>query len=479
LTGPSPLTSLHFRNERILNALTPISIDLPAPEDISKCVHCGLCLQHCPTYLLTGDENESPRGRLHLIGALNEGRIESNEAYSRHINLCLVCRACENVCPSGVPFGRIMERARAQLVERSTTRGAPQATGFERLLRWLVFRYLLPSPRRLRLLAGLLRHYQRSGAQRLFRASPLPRLLPSRLERAEAQLPRLPDRFFRPRAEVFPAEGPRRHRVGLFNGCVMPYMYPEVHAATMRVLRRNGCEVVVPAEQVCCGAVNVHSGEREIAREMARRNVRVFLGAGVQAVIVNSAGCGSTLKEYGELLAHDRSASQAASELAGPEPDGLEPGGPEPAEGFSLLVKDVNEFLASIELERPARQVRRRVTLQDSCHLVHAQRIKAAPRQLLALVPGLELIEMAHPDLCCGSAGIYNITQPGMSAELLESKMSDIQATWAETIATANPGCLLQLEQGVRQSGMRAEVVHVVQLLDAAYGAVSAPHVER
>jgi glycolate oxidase iron-sulfur subunit len=438
-------------------------------------VHCGLCLQHCPTYLLTGDENESPRGRLHLIGALNEGRIESNEVYSRHINLCLVCRACENVCPSGVPFGRIMERARAQLVERRTKADAPRAaaTGLERMLRWLVFRYLLPSSRRLRLMAGLLRHYQRSGAQQLFRASPLPRLLPSRLERAEAQLPRLPDRFFRPRVEVFPAEGPRRQRVGLFTGCVMPYMYPEVHAATLRVLRRNGCEVVVPAEQVCCGALNVHSGEREMAREMARRNVQVFLGAGLEAVIVNSAGCGSTLKEYGELLAHDRRASQAASELAG-----TEPAGPEPAEGFSLLVKDVNEFLASIELERPTRQVRRRVTLQDSCHLVHAQRIKAAPRQLLALVPGLELIEMAHPDLCCGSAGIYNITQPGMSAELLESKMTDIEATGAETIVTANPGCLLQLEQGVRQSGMHAEVVHVVQLLDAAYGALSPEHVE-
>jgi glycolate oxidase iron-sulfur subunit len=426
-------------------------IDIPAAEDISKCVHCGLCLEHCPTYLITGQETESPRGRLHLIEALNEGRIEATEAYSKHINLCLVCRACENVCPSGVPFGRIMEPARAQLLQRRP------GSWRERLLRRLVFRELLPHPRRLRLMAGLLRHYQRSGLQRLVRGSSVLRLLPGRLHQADAQLPRLPDRFFRPRLEVFPARGQRRYRVGFFSGCVMPYLYPQVHSATLRVLRRNGCEVVVPSDQVCCGALNVHSGERQMAREMARRNVKAFAQKGLDAVIVNAAGCGSTLKEYSELLGNGRNDVGASG------------GSPEQ---FSQQVKDVNEFLWSIDLEPATTEIRRRVTLQESCHLVHAQRIKDAPRKLLAFIPGLELADMAHPDLCCGSAGIYSLTQPRMAASLLQSKMADIQATSAQTIVTANPGCMLQLEQGVRQSRMRMDVKHVVQVLDAAYGHV-------
>ena len=439
-------------------------VDVPSAADISKCVHCGLCLQHCPTYLETGNEMESPRGRLHLIGALNEGRLQANAAYSQHINLCLVCRACENVCPSGVPFGRIMERARTQLVQRRPGSWA------DRILRWAVFHQLLPKPERLRLLAGALRHYQRGGLQRLVRTSGLLRLLPGHLDRAEAQLPRLRDSFFRPHLEVFPAVGQRRYRVGFFSGCVMPYLYSEVHTASLRVLRRNGCEVVIPSGQVCCGALNVHSGEREMARQMASRNVQTFLATNLDAVIVNAAGCGSTLKEYHDLLDH----RPALAPQSSPRP----PGGathalPADTNRFTNLVKDVNEFLASIALEPPTNPVRRRVALQESCHLVHAQRIKAAPRQLLARIPGLELVDMAHPDLCCGSAGIYNLTQPVMAAALLDSKMADAAATGADTIATANPGCMLQLEQGVSQSGMAAEVKHVIQLLDEAYGGVT------
>jgi glycolate oxidase iron-sulfur subunit len=238
---------------------------------------------------------------------------------------------------------------------------------------------------------------------------------------------------------------------------VMPYLYPHVHSATLRVLRRNGCEVVVPSDQVCCGALNVHSGERQMAREMARRNVKAFAQKGLDAVIVNAAGCGSTLKEYSELLGNGRNDVGASG------------GSPEQ---FSQQVKDVNEFLWSIDLEPATTEIRRRVTLQESCHLVHAQRIKDAPRKLLAFIPGLELADMAHPDLCCGSAGIYSLTQPRMAASLLQSKMADIQATSAQTIVTANPGCMLQLEQGVRQSRMRMDVKHVVQVLDAAYGHV-------
>jgi glycolate oxidase iron-sulfur subunit len=420
-------------------------------DDLASCVHCGLCLQHCPTYLQTGQETESPRGRLHLIGAVQARRLEPSSRYAQHVELCLVCRACEAACPSGVPFGRIMEDARAQLRQAGLS-VSPMA----RLLRWLVFRQLLPRPKRLEKLARMLRVYQRVGlvwlAGRLAEAG----LLSGALSRAQASLPALPDRFYRAPHETLPAIGARRFRVGLFVGCVMPYLYPQVHAATVRVLRLNGCEVVIPRDQVCCGALGVHSGDPQSACELARRNLAAFAGFGLDVIVVNAAGCGSTLKEYADLLGrHDQLDGSGASEAS--------------IASFVLLVKDVHEILASIELVAPRRRVERRVTLQDSCHLLHAQRIASAPRQLLRSVPGLELVEMSRPDLCCGSAGSYSLTQPEMSSRLLDSKMVDILATRCDTIATANPGCMLQLEQGVRQRGLRLEVKHVVQLLDEAY----------
>jgi glycolate oxidase iron-sulfur subunit len=408
----------------------------PSPADLSQCVHCGLCLQNCPTYLLTGYEAESPRGRIHLIQALDEGRVEPNAAYREHIELCLVCRNCESVCPSGVPFGRIMEAARAQFF-----RLAPLSIR-ERIFRRLVFTELLPHPTRLAALFAALLVYQRSGLRRLVRTS---RLLPRHLAQAESLLPDLPAPF-RPRWEVYPAEGPVRYRVGLFTGCVMSLVYGPVHAATLRVLRLNGCEVHIPPQQVCCGALNVHAGEREVAREVARRNVRAFLGRGLDAIVVNSAGCGATMKAYGDLL--------------------------EDAEGteFGRLTRDVSEFLASIETLQPFRRaVRRDVTLQESCHLVHGQRIKDAPRNLLVSIPGLELRDMAHPDLCCGSAGLYMLTQPAISERILDDKMRDAASTGAGTIVTSNPGCMMQLQRGMRRAGMVGEVKHVVELVDEAY----------
>lgn len=408
----------------------------PSPADLSQCVHCGLCLQNCPTYLLTGYEAESPRGRIHLIQALEEGRLEPDAAYREHIELCLVCRNCESVCPSGVPFGRIMEAGRAQLYQRASLSRA------ERLFRRLAFVELLPHEARLRALFGALLVYQRSGLQRLVRASGL---LPGPLKLAESLLPRLPPPFT-PRWEVYPPEGQLRYRVGLFTGCVMPLVYGPVHNATLRVLRHNGCEVHVPRNQVCCGALNVHGGEREVASGLARQNIRAFLGRGLDAIVVNSAGCGATMKEYAELLDQ-----------------------PEAAE-FGRLTRDVTEFLASIELAPFPQAVPRQVTLQESCHLVHAQRIKDAPRKLLASIPGLELRDMAHPDLCCGSAGLYMLTQRDMSTRILDDKMRDIAATGVSTIVTANPGCMMQLQRGVQRAGLAADVRHVVELVDAAYG---------
>ena len=408
----------------------------PSAADLSQCVHCGLCLQNCPTYLLTGYEAESPRGRIHLIQALNEGRVEANAAYRRHLELCLVCRNCESVCPSGVHFGRIMEAGRAQLYERASL------SWRERLFRRVAFQEVLPYPMRLRALFGALLVYQRSGLRRLVQAS---RLLPGPLRDAESLLPDLPAPFL-PRWEVYPAEGKLRYRVGLFTGCVMPLVYAPVHAATLRVLRHNGCEVHIPRQQVCCGALNVHAGEQEGARAMARQNLPAFLDRGLDAIVVNSAGCGATMKEYAELLD-----SSAAAE-------------------FGRLTVDVTEFLASIELQPFRRPVHCTVTLQESCHLVHAQRIKEAPRTLLSSIPGLKLRDMAHPDLCCGSAGLYMLTERGMSTQILDDKMRDISQTDAQTIVTANPGCMMQLERGVRRAGLTAEVKHVVELIDEAYG---------
>jgi glycolate oxidase iron-sulfur subunit len=419
---------------------------VPSPADLSQCVHCGLCLENCPTYLLTGYEAESPRGRIHLIQALNSGRIEATSAYRQHLELCLVCRNCESVCPSGVPFGRIMEAGRAQLYART------RLSWRERLFRRLAFVELLPHGRRLGVLFAALRLYERSGLQRLVRST---RLLPGPLAEAERLLPDLPPPFV-PKWEVYPAERQTRYRVGMFTGCVMPLLYGPVHAATLRVLRHNGCEVHIPRSQTCCGALNVHAGERTVAADLARQNIRAFLGRGLDAIIVNSAGCGATMKEYGELLP-----GADAEKLARPTRD--------EAEEFVRLTRDVTEFLASISLTPPRRSVNRRVTLQESCHLVHAQRIKAAPRSLLAGIPGLELRDMPHPDLCCGSAGLYMLTQPEMSTQILDEKMREIASTAAETIVTANPGCMMQLQRGVRRAGIRADVRHVVELLDEAY----------
>jgi glycolate oxidase iron-sulfur subunit len=412
---------------------------VPDAADLSQCVHCGLCLPNCPTYLVTGFEAESPRGRIHLIQSLNEGRVEPNAAYREHLELCLVCRNCESVCPSGVHFGRIMEAGRAQLYQQT------ELPWHERAFRRLAFKELLPHQTRLRVLFGMLLIYQRSGLRKIVQKA-----LPTAMKDLEALLPTLGKPFV-PRWEVYAAFGQVRYRVGLFTGCVMPLVYGPVHEATLRVLRRNGCEVHVPRSQVCCGALNVHGGERDISTRLARQNMREFLGRGLDAIVVNSAGCGSTMKEYGELV------------------------GGRDAELFARLTQDVTEFLASIDLEPPRRTVERTVTLQESCHLVHAQRIREAPRQLLAMLPGVTLRDMARPELCCGSAGLYMLTQPAMASRLLDDKMRDVASTGATTVVTANPGCMMQLQRGLHRAGLKGEVKHIVELLDEAYSTPSEP----
>ncbi|MBI4234426.1 MAG: 4Fe-4S dicluster domain-containing protein [Chloroflexi bacterium] len=417
--------------------------DAPAEEDLSKCVHCGLCLDQCPTYLETGLETESPRGRIALMRAASEGRVTLTKGVLEHWGLCLQCRACEAACPSGVPYGRLMEYTRSQVLKNRP--GSP----WVRLARWLAFSALLPYPSRLRLLGAALRLYQRTGLQTLLRRSGVLRLL--RLRDAEGLLPSLPGRFFQASGQVYPAEGQRRYRVGLLAGCVMPLAHAGTMEAAVRVLTRNGCEVVVPAGQTCCGALNLHAGERRAARRMAIRNIQSFLAAEVDYVIVAAAGCGSSMKEYPELLRDSREMR-------------------EQAERFSERVRDITEFLAALPLEPPAGKLPQRVTYQDSCHLAHAQRVTSAPRLLLKAILGLEMVEMQHPALCCGAAGSYQLLQRAMSRQLLDSKMREVKATGAGVIATANPGCVLQLEQGVRRARLTARVCHVIDLLDEAYG---------
>jgi glycolate oxidase iron-sulfur subunit len=397
---------------------------------------------------MTGQELESPRGRIALIRAVHEGRAPLSDALISHLDLCLQCRACEAVCPSAVPYGRIIESARAQIF---TQRRGPR---WKRLARTAALRGLLPHKRVIRGLAEGLRLYERLGAQSILRRSWIYDRLPRRMRALEQLTPRLSPRFFDPEATVMPAFGQATHRVALFTGCVMPYMNAETHEATVRVLRRNGCDVLIPAEQVCCGALMVHSGDREPARELARRNIDCLLDLGVDSVIVNAAGCGSTLKEYGQLLEGDPSYAAKAAQ-------------------FDALVKDATEFVASLPFDHDLGEVTARVTYQDSCHLAHAQRIREAPRRILRAIPGVSLVELPHADLCCGSAGIYNLLQPAMSMQLLDEKMQEVEASGAEVIVTANPGCMLQLEAGLRRSGLAGHVTHVIELLDQAYAAGS------
>jgi glycolate oxidase iron-sulfur subunit len=420
--------------------------DAPADADLTRCVHCGLCLNACPTYIETGLELESPRGRIALIRAVNEGRAPLSDALVSHLDLCLQCRACEAVCPSGVPYGRIIESARAQVF---TQKRGPR---WKRVVRTAALRALLPHKRVLRGVAEALRLYERSGLQHLLRRPPVYAWLPQQVRQMEQLTPRVSPHFYQPEAGLLPAFGPARYRVVLFTGCIMPFMNAETHEATVRVLRRNGCDVLVPSAQECCGALMVHSGDREPARALARRNIDLILSLDVDAVIVNAAGCGSTLKEYGQLLKDDTDYA-------------------EKAERFDALVRDVTEFVAGLPFAHGLGPLNARVTYQDSCHLAHAQRIREAPRAILRAIPGIELVELPHADICCGSAGIYNIVQSEMSMRLLDDKMAEVASIQPDIIATANPGCMLQLDAGMRRSGLAGRVSHVIELLDAAYEA--------
>jgi glycolate oxidase iron-sulfur subunit len=416
--------------------------DKPQYEDYSRCVHCGLCLNHCPTYRLWGEEADSPRGRIRQMVLVDQGRLELGEGFVTHIDRCLDCRACETACPSGVEYGKLVELARAQIEQKYKR---PFLT---RAVRNFFYRRLLPDPKRIALAAGALRMYQRSGLAAVARGSGILRLLG--LQDRERLMPKVDSEFFFDElGKTFPAQGSRRARVALFAGCLAQVTFSELNRATIRVLQANGCEVVVPAGQMCCGALPAHAGIRDVARNLARTNCGAFAAQDFDEIITNSSGCGSTLKEYTQLFPEGDAAMESARK-------------------FSGKVRDVSEFLAELGLSARLKNVPLRVTLQDSCHLVHGQKIREAPRKLIRAIPGVELVEMPLADHCCGSAGVYNVTQTKTSLALLAQKMGLAAETKAQAIVTGNPGCILQLRAGAAIHHTGQEVLHVVELLDRA-----------
>lgn len=419
------------------------SQDVISRELIRQCVTCGMCLSACPTFRLTGSELDSPRGRIFQMELLRTGEITAGDPDLRqHIDFCLGCRACETACPSGVQYGLLIEQARAALP-------APSSAGGVGMLRWLVSR-----KRALRLFALGVRLYQRLGIQRLLRQTNVLRLAPV-LRRQDELLPAL-------EGGVWPlhlpgktlAAGEKRGTVALLEGCIMGEFMPVTNRATVDVLARNGFDVIVPGGQGCCGALHLHGGDPEQARQLAMSNIDAFESADAQAVIVNAAGCGSALKEYHHLFPVGEWRSRA--------------------ERFALSVRDVHEFLDAAGLVSEPGRLPLRVTYQDACHLAHGQRVREQPRRLLEAIPGLELVEMEHSDWCCGSAGTYNLEQPEASAQLLDEKIEAIKATGVNVVAAANPGCIFQIVVGARRAGLDLRVAHPLALLAEAYAAKAA-----
>jgi glycolate oxidase iron-sulfur subunit len=425
----------------------PSSFDTHNPPEkdlLADCVHCGFCLPACPTYVLWGEEMDSPRGRIYMMERAAAGQAPLDQAFRAHMDNCLGCMACMTACPSGVQYSKLMEDTRGQ-VERNI----PRPVG-ESLFRRMLFA-TFPHPRRLRLLAGPLALYQRSGLQRLVRRSGMLRLLPARLRAMEELLPVVPRRTQSIGIQSTAVGSTRsRRRVGMLTGCVQSVFFPHVNEATARVLAAEGCEVVVPRHQPCCGALMVHSGLESEAAAMAKKMIALFEQAEVDTVVVNAAGCGSTMKEYAHLLRD-------------------EPEWAARAQAFAARCLDVAELLAELEPQAARTPLPLRIAYHDACHLRHAQGIWREPRELLAGIPGLEVVEIAEASMCCGSAGVYNLLHPEPANELGDRKTKHLLAANAQAVVSANPGCLLQLMSGLRRSG-HAEMpaFHMVELLDAS-----------
>jgi glycolate oxidase iron-sulfur subunit len=415
---------------------------------VQQCMHCGLCLPTCPTYEATGIERHSPRGRISLMRAIADGRLESSRTFSEEIYFCLGCLACMTACPAGVNYAELFEHARAE-AERNGSLQSPRRN----FLRKFTLGWLFMDLRRLRALGALLRLYQRAGLQTLVRKSGFLRIFPRRLQELEAMTPQAQPKFSsRLIQEVTPAYKAKRFRVALLTGCAQDLIFSHVNRDTAEVLSRNGCEVFTPAQQPCCGSLHAHNGELDLARTLARQMMTRFPPDQFDAIISNAAGCGSHLKHYSSLLSEDLEWSDRAKL-------------------WDQKVKDIHEWLVEIGFEPPSvpESAAKRVTYHEACHLCHGQKITDQPRQLLRAIPGIELVELPESTWCCGSAGIYNLIQPEMAGQLLTRKMGQIKKTKAEVVATGNPGCLLQLVQGAKKENLSLEIVHPITLLAEAY----------
>ena len=424
----------------------------PEKELLADCVHCGFCLPACPTYVLWNEEMDSPRGRIYMMAKAAQGEAPLDQNFRIHMDQCLGCMACMTACPSGVQYNKLIEDTRAQ-VERNIPR-----TTQDSLFRKLLFA-TFPHPARLRLMAAPLFLYQRSGLQKLIRASGLLKLVPKRFAAMEALLPTVPAHFNWKMPKHISPTSSKRRRVGMLSGCVQQVFFSHVNAATARVLAAEGCEVITPEDQPCCGALMVHSGLEEQAAAMARNIIAIFEAANVDTIVINAAGCGSTMKEYGHLLRDDPAWAPRAA-------------------AFSAKCKDITEILCDLPSIAPRNPLPMRVAYHDACHLRHAQGIFQQPRDLLAKIPQLEVAEIAESSLCCGSAGVYNLLQPEPAQELGDRKVGHLLDTRAQAVVSANPGCLLQLMSGLRRRGERAmPAFHMVELLDASIRGLTADQI--
>lgn len=417
--------------------------DHPDENKWADCVHCGMCLESCPTYEQTGQEQHSPRGRVYLIKSVAEGKLTLNEQFMDPVFACLDCRACTTACPADVDVGGLIEEARGQI------RQAMPLTGFKGAISKMFLHGLFPHPNRLQTAGNLLRFYQKSGLQKMVRKTKLINIMPQHLVEMEGILPEVKESVRKKyeNQKVIKAQGETRNEVAFLTGCMMDVMFSDINDATIRVLTRNGNDVTIPENQTCCGALHVHAGDRETGRKLAKQNIEAFSGA--EKVIVNAAGCGCALKEYPELFRDD-------------------PQWYEKAKQFAAKVEDISKYLYDSGYEKPKAALNTRITYHDACHLAHGQGVRQEPRDLLLDIPGVKMVHMPNSDRCCGSAGIYNLTNPEMASAVLESKMENVPEE-AEMISMGNPGCMLQMALGVKKYGRNQKVVHTVQLLDWAY----------
>jgi len=414
---------------------------------LQQCMHCGLCLPTCPTYDATKIERHSPRGRISLMRAIADGRLDATKTFADEMYFCLGCLACMTACPAGVNYAELFEHARAE-AESSGVLKSPKRN----LIRAFAIRWLFMDLSHLRLVGRVLRLYQQIGLQTLVRRSGVLKLLPKRLQELESITPDIQPKFSADLiGPLTPAVGPRKYRVAMLIGCAQDLIFSNINRDTVEVLARNGCEVVTPPNQLCCGSLHAHNGEWDLAKQLARKQLEQFPPDQFDAIITNAGGCGSHLKHYHKLLADDPAYRDRAAL-------------------WDKKVKDIHEWLIEIGIQKPPNNAPVQViTYHESCHLAHGQKITAQPRQLLRLIPNLQLVELPESLWCCGSAGIYNIVQPEMANQLLDRKLKHIQSTGAGIVANGNPGCLLQLINGAKLKGIKLRVVHPVTLLAEAY----------